>query len=63
MTLTILTVTLAYAITKFADLTEGRNPNITESFVPDYYSTADKFNLATDTNFRLAVGMRWADYP
>ena len=29
LTLTIFTVTLAYAITKFADLSEGRNPNIT----------------------------------
>ena len=63
VTLTILTVTLAYAITKFADLSQGRNPNITESFVSDYYSSKDEFNLATDTNFRLALGMRWTNFP
>ena len=63
ITLTILTVTLGYSITKFADLTEGNNPNINLKTIPNYYSPIDEFNLARDTNFRLAVGMRWADYP
>ena len=63
MTLTILTVTLGYSITKFADLTEGNNPNINLKTIPNYYGPTDGLNLATETNFRLAVGMRWADYP
>ena len=63
MTLTILTVTLGYSITKFGDLMEGNNPNINLKTVPNYYGPTEGLNLATDTNFRLAVGMRWADYP
>ena len=63
MTLTILTCTLGYAITKFVDLSQGNNPNITQSSVVDYYGRSDELNLVDDTNFRLAVGFRWFNYP
>ena len=61
-TLAILTLTLGYAITKFSDIVEGRNPNITQSTVFDYYGRSDELNLVHDTNFRLAFGFRWFNY-
>ena len=62
LTLVILMVTLSYSFNKFVDMSAGKNPNITQSSVPDYYGQSDQLNLANDTNFRLAVGTRWHEY-
>lgn len=57
MNLLILAATLGYAITKFADLATGKDPQITESKELDYYGPADKLDLGS-TSFRLAIGGR-----
>ena len=59
MTLVILTITLAYSISKFADLYTGKNPNITQSIDPGYYGSDDRLFLKNMTDFRVAVGARF----
>ena len=62
LTLVILMVTLWYGYDKFMDVVAGANPIIATSSVPDYYGSNDYLNLANDTNFRIAVGIRWHEY-
>ena len=57
LNLLVLAVTLGYAVGKFAELITRGDPNITFSFVPDYYGPDDEYTFA-DKNFRLAIGGR-----
>ena len=50
----IAALTLSYAVGKFIELINRKNPIITENVLPDFYNQDNQLDI-TQTGFRVAV--------
>ena len=63
LTIVVTVMTLGYALLKFVDVSQGKDPNIRQNFLADSFGPEDKLNFIDDINFRIAVGARFYNDP
>ena len=56
LTIVVTVMTLGYALLKFVDVSQGKDPNIRQNLQADSFGPEDKLNFFDDLNFRFAVG-------